>query len=98
MEPAVFPYFFLPQHRSCDTNADLGYDDDHALSWIMAECEIFYQNRCSDTMINETGYHDNFELFEEHIFRPENARGFKQHLIVCMLLLQHYKYHIWTEH
>jgi hypothetical protein len=40
---------------------------------------------------------EDLELFDEHIFRPENARGAKQRIIVYMLLFQHYRYFCWKE-
>jgi hypothetical protein len=71
------------------------YNKSRATKWLLDERDIFYQERCAAMMHSDTD--ECLELFDEHIFRPENARGRKQKLIVFMLLYQHYKFHKFQE-
>lgn len=70
------------------------YNHERALDWLLNAREVFYQNRCSHMLLG--GIPDEeLELFDEEIFRPENAKGSKQRMIVFMLLYQHYQFHKW---
>jgi PIF1 helicase. len=69
------------------------YNHERALDWLLNAREVFYQNRCSHML---GGIPDEeLELFDEEIFRPENAKGSKQRMIVFMLLYQQYQFHKW---
>jgi hypothetical protein len=67
------------------------YDNIRANTWLLNEQEQFYQERCAAMLRNDPD--EDVDLFDEHIFCPENARGRKQKMIVFMLLYQHYKFH-----
>jgi PIF1 helicase. len=74
---------------------DSFYEDSKGLSWIIEQRDIFYQDRCA-TMLEDDS-NSILQLFDEGVFRPENAKGTKQKTIVFMLLYQHYMHHMWTE-
>jgi len=71
------------------------YNNIRATTWLLNERQQFYQERCAAMLRKDRD--EDVELFDEHIFRPENARGRKQKLIVFMLLYQHYKFHKFQE-
>jgi hypothetical protein len=68
------------------------YEDQHMQEWLINEKEVFYSTRT--TMTADT---TEVELFDEDKFRPENARGRKQKMIIFMLLYQHFVYEQWKE-